>query len=49
MKEQPLDDEGLTTLSCEVEAIVNRRPMTKLSGDPPDAEALMLNHLFLLC
>ena len=34
MKEQLLDDEGLNTLMCEVEAIVNGRPLTKLSDDP---------------
>ena len=34
MKEQLLDDEGLNTLMCEVEAIVNRRPLTKLSDNP---------------
>ena len=48
MKEQPLDDEGLTTLMCEVEAIVNGRPITKSSDDPSDAEALTPNHLLLL-
>ena len=48
MKEQTLDDEGLTTLMCEVEAIVNRRPITKSSDDPSDAEALTPNHLLLL-
>ena len=48
IKEQPLDDEGLTTLICEVEAIVNGRPITKLSDDPSDAESLTPNHLLLL-
>ena len=48
IKEQPLDDEGLTTLMCEVEAIVNGRPITKSSDDPSDAEALTPNHLLLL-
>ena len=28
VKEQILDDEGLLTLACEVEAIVNGRPIT---------------------
>ena len=28
LKEQPLDDEGLTTLMCEAEAIINGRPFT---------------------
>ena len=48
IKEQPLDDEGLTTLMCEVEAIINERPITKSSDDPSDAEALTPNHLLLL-
>ena len=39
-KEQVLDDEGLNTLMCEVEAIVNGRPITKLSDDPRDLEPL---------
>ena len=47
-KEQTLDDEGLLTLMCEVEAIVNGRPITKVSDDPRDPEALTPNHLLLL-
>ena len=49
MKEQPLNDEGLTTLMCEVESIVNGRPIMKSFDDPSDSEALMPNHLLLLC
>ena len=48
LKEQTLDDEGLLTLMCEVEAIVNGRPITKMSEDPKDCEALTPNHLLLL-
>ena len=48
MKEQTLDDERLLTLLCEVEQIVNGRPLTKVSDDPNDAEALTPNHLLLL-
>ena len=48
MKEQPLDDEGLTTLMCEIESIVNGRPITKSSDNPSDSEALTPNHLLLL-
>ena len=48
-KEQILDEEGLVTLMCEVEAIVNGRPVTKVSDDPKDLEALTPNHLLLLC
>ena len=47
-KEQILDDEGLATLLCEVESIVNGRPVTKVSDDPRDMEALTPNHLLLL-
>jgi len=48
VKEQTLDDEGLLTLTCEVEAIVNGRPVTKVSDDPQHPEALTPNHLLLL-
>ena len=46
--EQTLDDEGISTLMCEVEAIVNGRPITKLSDDPRDMEPLTPNHRLLL-
>ena len=48
LKEQVLDDEGLNTLMCEVESIVNGRPITKVSDDPKDLNALTPNHLLLL-
>ena len=47
MKEQTLDDEGLYTLLCEVESIVNGRPITKQSDDHRDLEPLTPNHLLL--
>ena len=47
IKEQTMDDEGLSTLMCEVESIVNGRPITKVSDDPKDLEALTPNHLLL--
>ena len=48
MKQQPLSDESLSTLMCEVESIINNRPITSLSNDPNDVEALTPNHLLLL-
>jgi hypothetical protein len=47
-KMQTFSDEGLLTWMCQVEAIVNSRPITPVSDDPRDAEALTPNHL-LLC
>ena len=47
-KEEPLDDEGLLTLICKVEAIINGWSTTKVSDDPSDPEALTPNHLLLL-
>ncbi|KAK2874939.1 hypothetical protein Q8A73_024345 [Channa argus] len=48
LKDQSLDEEGLQTLLCEVEAILNSRPITTPSDDPNDLEALTPNHLLLL-
>lgn len=48
LSQQVLDDEGLQTLICEVEAILNDRPITKHSKDPMYLEALTPNHLLLL-
>ena len=48
LKEQILDDESLNTLMCKVESIVNGRPITKVSDDPKDLNALTSNHLLLL-
>ncbi len=48
VKQQSLDEESLQTLLCEVEAIINSRPITKVSNDPNDLEPLTPNHLLLL-
>ena len=48
LRSQTMDDEGLQTLMCEVEAILNGRPLTKVSDDPYDLNALTPNHLLLL-
>lgn len=36
------------TVCCEVECILNDRPITKLSDDPNDLDPLTPNHLLLL-
>ena len=48
IREQPCDDESLTTLMCHVELIVNGRPITTESDDPMDKEPLTPNHLLLM-
>ena len=48
LREQILDDEGLQTLMCEIESIINGRPLTRVSDDPRDANALTPNHLLML-
>lgn len=48
LKQQSLDDETLQTALCEVEAILNDRPITSVSNDPKDLEPLTPNHLLQL-
>lgn len=48
LHQQVLDDEGLCTILSEVEAILNNRPITTMSSDPHDLEALTPNHVLLL-
>ena len=48
LKQQHVDDECLMTIMCEVESIMNGRPLTKVSDDPKDLEALIPSHLLLL-
>ncbi len=48
INEKGLNEDGLNTLFCEVEAIVNSRPITFVSGNVCDDEPLTPNHLLLL-
>jgi len=43
-----MSDESLNTLFCEVEAIINGRPLTKCSNDVSDLSPLTPNHLLLM-
>ena len=43
-----LNDETLVTLMCEVESILNNRPLTPVLDDPVDPAPLTPNHLLLL-
>ena len=47
-RNQVTDDEGLSTLFCNVASIVNSRPLTPVSDDPNDFEPITPNHLLLL-
>ena len=40
-----LDTDSFHTLLCEVEAIINSRPITNVSDDPDDLEPLTPNHI----
>ena len=42
-----LSDDNLSTLMCEVEAIMNQRPLTTVSDDPLDPQPLTPNDLLL--
>ena len=46
--ERLLNDEALRTFLVEVEKILNDRPITSVSSDPQDLEALTTNHILLL-
>lgn len=43
-----LNDDGLQTIFCEIESILNSRPLTKVSDDIHDSSPLTPNHLLLL-
>jgi len=49
LKEQSLDDEALCTVKCHAEQIVNSRPLTAVSDDVDDLEALTPAQLLNLC
>ncbi|XP_028408116.1 uncharacterized protein LOC114530710 [Dendronephthya gigantea] len=40
-----LDEESFRTLLCEVEAVINSRPLTMISSDPTDLHPLTPNHI----
>ncbi|XP_052445519.1 uncharacterized protein LOC127987300 [Carassius gibelio] len=48
LKEQAVNDDCLLTIMCEVESIINGRPLTTISDDVNDVEPLTPNHLLLL-
>ena len=48
LREQSLTDESLQTLLCEVEAVLNSKPLTTVSSDPSDLQPLTPNDLLLL-
>ncbi|PIK43503.1 hypothetical protein BSL78_19643 [Apostichopus japonicus] len=50
LKEQTmrLDDEGLATLMCEIENVVNERPLTTVSTHPEDIKPLTPNMLLTM-
>ena len=45
IRDRVLDDYEIITVFCEIEAVVNGRPLTKASEDPEDLEALTPAHL----
>ena len=48
LRNQILDDERLDTVFCEVEQVVNSRPLTHVSSNHKDENPLTPNHLLLL-
>ena len=48
MRGTTLDDYELQTVMCEIEAVVNNRPITKVSDDKNDEEPLTPSHLLSL-
>ena len=48
LREQLLDDEGLSTIMCQAEFIVNSRPLTHVSDNANDPQPITPNHLLHL-
>ncbi|XP_043206534.1 uncharacterized protein LOC122372920 isoform X2 [Amphibalanus amphitrite] len=48
MPQQRLDDETLQTLFCEIEAVINSRPLNYVSTSDGNVEPISPNHLLLL-
>lgn len=48
LNQKIIEDEELQTVFCEVEAILNKRPLSTASYDPHDLEPLTPNHILLL-
>ena len=47
VKDQIFTDESLQTFLCEVESVLNGRPLTAISDDISDFESLIPNHLLI--
>ena len=47
VQDRLLTDEELLSFLCEVEKIMNDRPLTRMGTDPRDATPLTPNHLLL--
>ena len=48
MNSQQLSQETLTTVLCEIESILNNRPLTPISSDSADPGPITPNHLLNL-
>ena len=47
VRDRMLHEDALTTVLCEVESILNSRPLTEISDDVNDFEALTPNHILI--